>query len=318
MCSSLIHWFWANSHKDMTAWLDNNRDNTQRQRLRLCVSGGVCLQSEWWESDGGEDVTARLDNNRDKRQRQRQRLRLCVSDGVCLQSKWWESDGGEDVTAWLDSAARRRDVEHRRVSHCSHGCLLATDTHCRALRSRRKLHWYHYIARYLPPHTVTICQQYDAFQITSTYFLLLATFCSKRLCVGLVSVHPSLCPISRQPESGCCSVHICRHQRAAAASVLHCDPRDEDQHRLVIIVKKLNSLKRFSSMILATFLHWNSKYQKGDIAQEHHTVNMLTSNIHLFDICCLGISGTGFYRLHLSHLHLSLLSHRCTKKAWRW
>jgi len=39
----------------------------------------------------------------------------------------------------------------------------------------------------------------------------------KRLCVGLVSVCPSVC-LSHL------SIDICRRQRAAAASVLHCDP----------------------------------------------------------------------------------------------
>jgi len=55
--------------------------------------------------------------------------------------------------------------------------------------------------------------------------LALAASSSECLCVGLVSARPSICPpvcLSRR------SIDICRRQKAVAASLLHCDPKDED------------------------------------------------------------------------------------------
>jgi len=54
----------------------------------------------------------------------------------------------------------------------------------------------------------------------------LAAISSKRLCIWLVSVRPSVC-LSRQSVAGKqlrLSIDICWCQKAAAASVLHCDP----------------------------------------------------------------------------------------------
>jgi len=48
-----------------------------------------------------------------------------------------------------------------------------------------------------------------------------------------VGVRPSVClsvpSIDRIPAKRLLSIDICRRQRAAAASVLHCDPRSEGQ-----------------------------------------------------------------------------------------
>jgi len=65
--------------------------------------------------------------------------------------------------------------------------------------------------------------------------LALAASSSECLCVGLVSARPSICPpvcLSRR------SIDICRRQKAVAASLLHCDPKDEDWHRLAVIAEQ--------------------------------------------------------------------------------
>jgi len=54
----------------------------------------------------------------------------------------------------------------------------------------------------------------------------------QRLFVGLVSVRPSVC-LSVLSTAARLLMGICWHQKAAAVSVLPCDPRDEDRHRLV-------------------------------------------------------------------------------------
>ena len=62
-------------------------------------------------------------------------------------------------------------------------------------------------------------------------FISLCASCGARLCIGLVSVRPSVC-MSRRSIAG---RRQDSRQSATAASVLRCDQRDEDRHRLALL-----------------------------------------------------------------------------------
>ena len=66
---------------------------------------------------------------------------------------------------------------------------------------------------------------------SATTLLTLTAYSGRRLCVLLVSVCPSVCLSRRSITVYRLLIDICRRQTAAAASVIHCDPRDKDRQR---------------------------------------------------------------------------------------